>query len=69
LSSKDLKLAEICVLSKGLNFCPLPNKINEELSMMLLAEQHMPLLTMLRNSVENKLPLYQPFMIKKFVEI
>jgi hypothetical protein len=32
-------------------------------------EQHMPLLTMLRNSVENKLPLYQPFMIKKFVEI
>ena len=30
LSSKYLKLAEICVLSKGLNFCPLPNKINEE---------------------------------------
>ena len=30
LSSKDLKPYEICVLSKGLNFCPTPNKINEE---------------------------------------
>jgi hypothetical protein len=30
LSSKDLKPAEIRILSKGLNFCPTPNKINEE---------------------------------------
>lgn len=30
LSSKDLKSAEIRILSKGLNFCPTPNKINEE---------------------------------------
>jgi hypothetical protein len=30
LSSKDLKPDEICILSKGLNFCPTPNKINEE---------------------------------------
>jgi hypothetical protein len=29
LSSKDLKPAEIRILSKGLNFCPIPNKINE----------------------------------------
>ena len=31
LSSKDLKPGEIRILSKGLNFCPTPNKINEEL--------------------------------------
>ena len=30
LSSKDLKPDEICILSKGLNFSPTPNKINEE---------------------------------------
>ena len=30
LSSKDLKPEEICILSKGLNFCPTPNTINEE---------------------------------------
>jgi hypothetical protein len=30
LPSKDLKPAEIRILSKGLNFCPTPNKINEE---------------------------------------
>jgi hypothetical protein len=30
LSSKDLKPAEIRILYKGLNFCPTPNKINEE---------------------------------------
>ena len=30
LSSKDLKPAEIRILSKGLNFCRTPNKINEE---------------------------------------
>ena len=30
LSSKDLKPDEICILSKGLNFCPIPNTINEE---------------------------------------
>ena len=30
LSSKDLKPAEIRILSKELNFCPTPNKINEE---------------------------------------
>ena len=30
LSAKDLKPVEICLLSKGFNFCPLPNKINEE---------------------------------------
>jgi len=30
LSSKDLTPVEIRVLSKGLNVCPLPNKINEE---------------------------------------
>ena len=30
LSSKDIKPDEICILSKGLNFCPTPNKINEE---------------------------------------
>jgi hypothetical protein len=30
LSSKDLKPDEIRILSKGLNFCPTPNKINEE---------------------------------------
>ena len=30
LSSKDLKPDEICILSKGHNFCPTPNKINEE---------------------------------------
>jgi hypothetical protein len=30
LSSKDLKPDEICILSKGLNFCPTSNKINEE---------------------------------------
>ena len=30
LSSTDLKPDEICILSKGLNFCPTPNKINEE---------------------------------------
>ena len=30
LSSKDIKPAEIRILSKGLNFCPTPNKINEE---------------------------------------
>ena len=30
LSSKDLKPDEICILSKGLKFCPTPNKINEE---------------------------------------
>ena len=30
LLSKDLKPDEICILSKGLNFCPTPNKINEE---------------------------------------
>jgi hypothetical protein len=30
LSSKDLKADEIRILSKGLNFCPTPNKINEE---------------------------------------
>ena len=30
LSSKDLNPHEIRILSKGLNFCPIPNKINEE---------------------------------------
>jgi hypothetical protein len=30
LSSKDLKHDEIRILSKGLNFRPTPNKINEE---------------------------------------
>jgi hypothetical protein len=30
LSSIDLKADEICILSKGLNFCPTPNKINQE---------------------------------------
>jgi hypothetical protein len=30
LSSKNLKPAEIRILSKGLNICPTPNKINEE---------------------------------------
>ena len=30
LSSKDLKPYDICILSKGLNFCPTPHKINEE---------------------------------------
>ena len=30
MSSKDLKADEIPILSKGLNFCPTPNKINEE---------------------------------------
>jgi hypothetical protein len=30
LSSKELNPDEICILSKGLNFCPTPNKINEE---------------------------------------
>ena len=30
LSSKDLKPDEIRILSKGLNLCPTPNKINEE---------------------------------------
>ena len=30
LSSKDLKPDEIRILSKGLNLCPIPNKINEE---------------------------------------
>ena len=30
LLSKDLKADEIRILSKGLNFCPTPNKINEE---------------------------------------
>ena len=30
MSSTDLKPDEICILSKGLNFCPTPNKINEE---------------------------------------
>ena len=30
LSSKDLKPDEIRILSKGLNFRPTPNKINEE---------------------------------------
>jgi hypothetical protein len=30
LSSKDLKADEIRILSKGLNFCPTPNKINEK---------------------------------------
>ena len=30
LSSKDLKPDGIRILSKGLNFCPIPNKINEE---------------------------------------
>jgi hypothetical protein len=30
LSSKDLKPNEIRIPSKGLNFCPIPSKINEE---------------------------------------
>jgi hypothetical protein len=30
LSSKDLNPDEIRILSKGLNFCSTPNKINEE---------------------------------------
>jgi hypothetical protein len=30
LSSKYIKPDEIYILSKGLNFCPTPNKINEE---------------------------------------
>ena len=30
MSSKDLKPDEICILSKGFNFCPTPSKINEE---------------------------------------
>ena len=30
LSSKDLNPDEIRILSKGLNFCPIPNKINKE---------------------------------------
>ena len=30
LSSKDLHPDEIRILSKGLSFCPIPNKINEE---------------------------------------
>ena len=30
LSSKDLKPAEIRILSKGFNFCPTSNNINEE---------------------------------------
>ena len=30
LSSKDLKPDEIRILSKGLNLCPTPSKINEE---------------------------------------
>ena len=29
LSSKDLKPDEMRILSKGLNFCPIPNKINQ----------------------------------------
>ena len=30
LSSKDLKPDEIRILSKGLNLCPTPSKINEQ---------------------------------------
>ena len=30
MPSKDLKADEIRILSKGLNFCPTPSKINEE---------------------------------------